>query len=100
MKRWKACSGFGSTTVRHDDGRSGEGFLASIGRGAAADGDAYRRVVLASCGVVGLTVQELDRFLKKADKASKGEKVEAEEDFEKNKLTEDNIGFQMLKKAG
>lgn len=44
--------------------------------------------------------QELDRFLKKADQAAKGEQLEAEEDFEKHKLAEDNIGFQMLKKAG
>lgn len=38
--------------------------------------------------------------MKKADKAAKGEQPEVEEDFEKNKITEDNIGFQMLKKAG
>ncbi|CAM9214895.1 unnamed protein product, partial [Choristocarpus tenellus] len=43
---------------------------------------------------------ELDRFLNKADHASKGQALEAEEDFAKNKLEEDNIGFQMLKKAG
>ncbi|CAM9858906.1 unnamed protein product [Scytosiphon promiscuus] len=47
-----------------------------------------------------LPKEELDRFLKKADKAAKGEQMEAEEDFEKNKLAEDNIGFKMLKKAG
>lgn len=45
-------------------------------------------------------VQELERFLKKSSKAAKGEEVEAEEDFEKHKLAEDNIGFQMLKKKG
>lgn len=44
--------------------------------------------------------QELERFLKKADKAAKGEEADVEEDFEKHKLDEDNIGFQMLKKAG
>lgn len=42
----------------------------------------------------------MDRFLKKSSKAANGEEQEAEEDFEKNKLAEDNIGFQMLKKAG
>ena len=47
-----------------------------------------------------LFCQELERFLKKSVKAAKGEAQEAEEDFEKNKLAEDNIGFQMLKKAG
>ncbi|CAM9748549.1 unnamed protein product, partial [Sphacelaria rigidula] len=47
-----------------------------------------------------LPKEELERFLKKADKAAKGEQPEVEEDFEKNKITEDNIGFQMLKKAG
>lgn len=47
-----------------------------------------------------LVGQELDRFLKKSDKAAKGEAEEFEEDFEKHKLDEDNIGFQMLKKAG
>ncbi|CAM9596611.1 unnamed protein product, partial [Ectocarpus sp. 8 AP-2014] len=47
-----------------------------------------------------LPKDELERFLKKSGKAAKGEEAEAEEDFEKNKLAEDNIGFQMLKKAG
>ena len=45
-------------------------------------------------------VQELERFLKKSAKAADGEEAEAEEDFEKHKLAEDNIGFQMLKKQG
>lgn len=38
--------------------------------------------------------------MKKSEKTAKGEAIEAEEDFEKNKISEDNIGFQMLKKAG
>ncbi|CAM9196041.1 unnamed protein product [Discosporangium mesarthrocarpum] len=47
-----------------------------------------------------LPKEELDKFLGKASRVTKGLPAEVEEDFAKNKLDEDNLGFQMLKKAG
>ena len=44
--------------------------------------------------------QELDKFLKNADAVSNGLKVEKEDDYEGSKIQGDNIGFQMLKRAG
>jgi splicing factor 4 len=38
--------------------------------------------------------------LKKADAVVNGLKVEKESDYEQHKIQEDNLGFQMLKKAG
>ena len=43
---------------------------------------------------------ELDKFLKNADTIVSGLKVEKESDYEANKILSDNIGFQMLKRAG
>ena len=47
-----------------------------------------------------LQKQELDKFLKNADAVVSGIKVEKESDYELHKIQGDNIGFQMLKKAG
>ena len=38
--------------------------------------------------------------MKNADALSNGLKVEKESDYEGSKIKDDNIGFQMLKKAG
>jgi splicing factor 4 len=43
---------------------------------------------------------ELDKFLKKSEAITRGEKPPSETDFEENKLGESNLGFQLLKKAG
>eukprot|EP00611_Tribonema_gayanum_P020848 TRINITY_DN3898_c0_g2_i1.p3 TRINITY_DN3898_c0_g2~~TRINITY_DN3898_c0_g2_i1.p3 ORF type:complete len:184 (+),score=75.24 TRINITY_DN3898_c0_g2_i1:959-1510(+) len=47
-----------------------------------------------------LPPEELERFLKGAKAAANGETLEAPEDFEKHKLDESNIGYQMLQRAG
>jgi G-patch domain len=44
--------------------------------------------------------KELDKFLKNADTIVSGLKVEKESDYEDKKILSDNIGFQMLKRAG
>jgi splicing factor 4 len=47
-----------------------------------------------------LPKDELDKFLKRAEAVTKGESAPVEDDYEAHKLTEDNVGFQLLKKAG
>jgi hypothetical protein len=47
-----------------------------------------------------LPKEELEIFLKKADAASTGVKYVKDNDYDENKIAEDNIGFKMLKKAG
>ena len=43
---------------------------------------------------------ELEKFLNKADAITTGQSVITESDYLDNKIDEDNVGFQMLKKAG
>lgn len=47
-----------------------------------------------------LPKQELDRFLRKADAVKTGASLPTEADYESQKLTADNLGYQMLLKSG
>eukprot|EP01041_Mallomonas_annulata_P009651 gene9651-20065_t len=47
-----------------------------------------------------LPKEELDKFLNKADAITSGKTIETESDFSNFKIEENNIGFQMLQKAG